>query len=476
MDKEKSLKLWNKYGEYILTATAYQDRVISEGHDCIIKDMDGNELLDMSSGQICALLGHNHPELIRRIFNQVEKILHTGTSFLSPPVFEAAVKLSEITPGNLKKSIFLSTGAEANEYAFRLAKAYTQKDGILAFTKGYAGLTLATTSASNYGKGAHPLVPETYYLLTPDCLNCPVDAQYPECDILCLKVSQEMLKGASEKIAAIIFEPILSAGGMIFPPPEYFKQLKEFSDKLEALLIADEAQTGFGRTGKWFGMEHYEVNPDILVTSKGMGGGFPVSGVITTDAIANEITGKLSHFSSHQSDPVSAAAVVAVIDVIQKENLIEQAAEKGDYLVEKLKEVSRYYSHIANIRGKGLMVGFDVFEDSALNKTSKTLGDILEYACRERGVHLQCVQKNTFRILPPLTITHQEINHFVAVLEEAMKESLAGKYSLNDILSKNPYTRALELKSSKTFRKTLEKVWETSPKYWTSKIKRKIIN
>jgi len=471
MKKSKSLEYWKKYGDYIFMATAYQDHVIVEANNCKIKDVDGNEFLDMSSGQICALIGHNHPKLIQKIIDQTKKLLHTGTSFLSPPVFKASFKLAQITPGRLKKSIFLSTGAEANEYAFRIAKAYTGKNGILAFTKGYAGLTLATISATNYGKNAYPLVPETGYILTPDCFNCPVKKTYPECNILCLDVSKEMLKRFYTRTAAIIFEPILSAGGMIVPPPNYFKKLKEFADEIEALLIADEAQTGLGRTGKWFAVEHYDIVPDILVISKGLGGGFPVSAVVTTENIANEVMGKANQFSSHQCDPVAAAAASAVIDIIKEENLIQEAAKKGSYLMNKLKEINEKYPHITNIRGKGLMIGFDITDDPKNNIPSKEKGYILEYLCREKRVHFQCIQKNTFRILPPLTISFEEIDYFISVLEESVKEVIKGKYSLDSTLPKNPYSRTFKLKTRK---KLIEKIWETSPKQWVSKVKTRL--
>jgi len=466
----KSLDYWDKYGEYILMATTYEDAVIAEAHGCIFKDADGNEYLDMASGQICAIVGHGHPELMRRVEEQMTKVVHTGTSFLSPPVFEAAEKLARITPGDLKKSIFLSTGAEANEYAFRIAKAYTGRDGIIAFTKGYAGLTLATISATNYGRNAHPLVPNTCHILTPDCFLCPLNLKYPECDIRCLDVSCEMIKGDLERAAAIIFEPILSAGGLIVPPPDYFKRLKQVAEEYDLLLIADEAQTGMGRTGRWFAVEHYGIVPDILVISKGIGGGFPTSAVAINEKIAKGIMGKISQFSSHQSDPLAAAAASAVIDIIEEEDLIQQANDKGVYLREKLKEVERIYPNLTNIRGYGLMVGFDLFEDPLSGRISRIMGQALEVFARKRGVHFQCVQRFRFRILPPLTITYQQIDHFVQVLRDSLEMVLSGEYDWKDLLSENRYTREMQLKSQKTLKNKLRRIWETSPQYWIEKI------
>jgi 2,2-dialkylglycine decarboxylase (pyruvate) len=173
MKRTESLKLWEEYGDYVLMATAYQDAVVVEASGCMFRDADGNEYLDLSAGQICATVGHNHRELTQRIQEQMKRVVHTGTSFLSPVVFEASKRVAGITPGRLRRTLFLSTGAEANEYALRLAKTYTGRSGVLALTRGYAGLTLATGAATNYGKNTRPKVPDTGYLLTPDPTECP---------------------------------------------------------------------------------------------------------------------------------------------------------------------------------------------------------------------------------------------------------------------------------------------------------------
>lgn len=472
----KSLKLWEQYGDYVLMALQYYDNVLIEGSGCYIIDADGNKLLDLTSGQFCCLLGYSHPKFLKRLIAQTEKILHTGTPFLSPPVLEASAKFAKIAQGNLKKSIFLSTGTEANECALRIAKTFTQRVGIAGFSRGYYGISLATMSVSKipaspvpFGGSKHdalPTVPESYTILTPHCFRCPVNSHYPGCNFLCLDVSVEYIGGRLENIAAIIVEPILSAGGMIVPPPGYFKRLKSIAEEYKILLIADEAQTGFGRTGKWFGMEHHEVVPDIMVVSKSAGSGFPVSGVIVTEEIAEKIARRrFIHLSSHQSDPVATAAVSATIDIIEEEGLLQKARENGEYFISQLEKLRKKWPIIADIRGKGLMIGFELVKSPDTLEPANEMAPKLTYACRKKGLHLNFTTYYTvFRISPPLIIEKEQIDFAVSVIDEAIGEVLDGKYSNAEIMPRNPYSKKL---SKGTLKRVLYKLWETSPKYWT---------
>ena len=275
MNIEKSLELWERYGRHVLMASPYKDPIIAEARGCTFTDVDGNEYLDLSSGQICAIAGHGHPALLERVRTQMGRVAHTGTSFFSPVVLEASEQLCRVAPESLTRCLFLSTGAEANEYAIRLAKTYTGRTGMLAMTKGYAGLTLQTSSLTNYGKSAHPLVPGTGYILVPDPTACPSGQEPLKWAIELLHQSLEINRGLLHNVAAIIVEPILSAGGLIVLPDGYLRELRRVADDIGALLIADEAQTGMGRTGRWFGVDHDGITPDVLVVAKGAGGGFP---------------------------------------------------------------------------------------------------------------------------------------------------------------------------------------------------------
>ena len=262
---KRNSDLWRQYGEYVLMAMPYADEILVEGRGCVVRDADGKELLDLASGMFCCVLGHNHPKFTRRVVEQVAALLHTGTQFLSPAVLEAGYKLAEVAPGRLSKSIFLSTGTEANEFAFRLAKAYTGRTGIMGFSRGYYGTSLATKSVSSlfhHGiKDALPIVPDSYKLpITDQCGECFTCASETACTFPCLRSAQDWV-GDWSNIAAIIVEPVMSAGGMLIPPPGYLAELKRIANQQGVLLIADEAQTGLGRTGKWFAVEHHGVEP-----------------------------------------------------------------------------------------------------------------------------------------------------------------------------------------------------------------------
>jgi 2,2-dialkylglycine decarboxylase (pyruvate) len=469
MPHVKSLQLWERYGDSILMASPYRDEVVVSAEGCYFTDADGNRYLDLVSGQICAIVGHNHPEVLRRVRDQISQVAHTGTSFLSPPVLEASARLGQIAPGPLNRTLLLSTGAEANEYALRLAKVYTGKTGVLALTKGYAGLTLATSSLTNYGKNAAPPVPSTGYILTPDPTECPAEVSPLDYARQLLHDSIEMNRGLLSNVAAIIVEPILSAGGLIVLPDGYLRELRAFADRIGALLIADEAQTGMGRTGTWFGVNHDGVVPDILVLSKGIGGGFPVSAVITRQEIAAEVISKANQFSSHQCDPLGAIAALAVVDVIDTEGLMQRAAERGAYLRDRLSTLAAKHPQLANVRGRGLMVGFDVFRDPANRTPESEVGRGVEDFCRANGVHLEAIQRNRFRVLPPYVITTDDIDLFIDVLGEALTALAAGTLAVRP--AENRQTAAFE-KRKHAARAAVEWAWTHSPSDWMRKIRR----
>jgi 2,2-dialkylglycine decarboxylase (pyruvate) len=478
---QNSRQLWEKYGKHMLMAMPYADSLIVEGQGATLRDMDGNEILDLAAGQFCSILGNNHPKYIERMTEQLKKVVHVGTQFLSPIVLEAAHKFAEVAPGNLNKSLFLSTGTEANECAISLAKTYTGKKGVIGFNRGYYGLSLGTKSLTSIFSpsdrhGSGPTVPESFRFLAPHCFHCPVKNHYPECDFVCLDSSIETALPRERDIAAILIEPVISAGGMIVPPPGYLKALKNLAQELGALLIIDEAQTGFGRTGKWFACEHHEVVPDILVVSKSSGSGFPVSGVITTDEIADRIASQSwVHLASHQSDPLPAAAVAATIDIVREENLVERAAEQGRYFVDCLMQLKAKHSILIDVRGQGLMIGAEIgaYQDGSEHE----LCMLIVALCESRGLHFTYSYfEPVLRFLPPLTISKQEIDRAITVLDESIAQALRGDTAIEDLLPSNPYSRAFieKLSGKKTLKRIASLIYETSPRYWFSKAREAI--
>jgi 2,2-dialkylglycine decarboxylase (pyruvate) len=460
-----NLDYWRQYGQYVLMAMPYADEVLVEGRGCLLRDADGKELLDLSSGMFCCVLGHNHPKFIERITNQMQALLHTGTQFLSPAVLEASSKLADVAPGRLQKSIFLSTGTEANEFAFRLAKAYTGRTGILGFSRGYYGTSLATKSCSSlfshHVKDSLPTVPESMRLpIGPECLPCFMDTARPACGFPCLQAAESWI-GDWSNVAAVIVEPFLSAGGMLIPPPGYLKRLKEMAEQHGSLFIVDEAQTGFGRTGKWFAIEHHGVEPDILTLSKSVGNGFPVAAVITRAEIADQVVSDgLWNLSSHQSDPVSAAAVSAVIDIVREECLVDRARESGHYFAEQLRALSQRQPAITAIRGQGLMIGFDLAPRDP--KNAAQMVNAFMYGCRKRGVHLTYGYGNVnFRIIPPLVITASQIDCAIEVIEKSIAEAVDPGESVKNLLPQNPYTG--RLLANHPWQRLFDRCWHSSP-------------
>ena len=373
--------------------------------------------------------------------------------------------------------MFLSTGTEANECAISLAKTCTGKSGIIGFNRGYYGLSLATKSLSSIfsasdGHGSGPSVPESFRFLAPHCFHCPVKNHYPECEFACLSASVEAALPRSRDIAAIIVEPILSAGGMIVPPPGYLKLVKALAQELGALLIVDEAQTGFGRTGKWFACEHHEVEPDILVVSKSAGTGFPVSAVITTEEIADQAGAQgWTHLASHQSDPLPAAALAATIDIVREENLVEKAASDGRYFMDRLLELKAKHSVVTDIRGIGLMIAMEI---ENRDDSEHELCMLIVALCESHGLHLTHTYfEPVIRFLPALTISRQEIDHAVSILDDSIAAALRGDVALSSLQASNPYSRGfLEERSGKlTGRRIASRLYRTSPKYWLQKLR-----
>jgi len=477
---DRSLELWEKYGEYILMAMPYADSLIASGRGCTLQDVDGNQILDLSAGQFCSILGNNHPKYLEKLLAQIGNVIHTGTQFLSPIVLEAAKKFAEITPGSLSKSIFLSTGTEANECAISLAKAYTMKTGVIGFNRGYYGLSVGAKGLSSiFSRGdrqrSGPAVPETFRLLAPHCFHCPVKNHYPECEFVCLDSSIELLPKRQD-IAAIIVEPFFSAGGMFTPPPGYLNRLRDYAHNIGALLIVDEAQTGFGRTGKWFACEHHEVEPDILVVSKSSGAGFPVSGVITTDAIADRIASqRWLHLASHQSDPLPAAAFAATIDIVREENLVENAVAQGRYFMDGLLELKRKHQIIVDVRGEGLMLGAEI--GKCKDGTEHELCSQIVALSANRGLHFTYTYyEPVFRFIPPLTITKPEIDRALAILDDSIAHALAGDTSTEELLPTNFHSRAFveKLTGKKTLKSLASLLYETSPRYWIQKARESV--
>jgi 2,2-dialkylglycine decarboxylase (pyruvate) len=396
---------WSRRGEFVIDLPETRRIVAVRSGGSEFEDQDGRRYLDLGCGQMGSLLGHGHPKLVERLIDQMRRQMHSGADLLSPPVFEAAAKLAEIAPKGLRRSLLLSTGSEANEAAIRIARTCTGRKDIVGLKKGYYGITQTTLSLGME-------VDDGYAFTASDCRR--VD----DLDDL-----RKLLDAEGGRIAAMIVEPVQSAGGVIVPPKGYFVELQALLREKGALLIADECQTGFGRTGRWFGMDHYGVTPDLLVFAKGAGGGLPASGVMATEEVAaGALRRGYWHVSSHQQDPLAGAAISAVIDILRDENLIETAARRGDFLRRRLAAVrEKHPDLVADVRGMGLLIGVEMRHPTGAAPERDAMTRRLYRRMLEEGVRFGYGCWNgVFRLVPALTISEDELGRAVDVFESAL--------------------------------------------------------
>lgn len=396
-----------------------------------VETTDGRRILDFTSGQICSTIGHNHPRITAALAGAAETALHLNSWMLSEPVLALAERLAALVPDPLEKTILLNTGSEANEVALKLAKMHTGRFEVAGLTRSFHGLLsgIASVNFSMAHAGYGPLLPGSFALPAPYAYRCPVRHCDGACDCTCLDAGFELLDQQSVgSLAAVVLEPVLSAGGIIVPPDGYLRRLREHCDARGMLLVLDEAQTGFGRLGTMFGFERDGIVPDFVAVSKTLGGGVPLAAAITTAVIEQDCFEKgFLHVTSHVSDPLPAAAGLAVLDVIEEERLVERARELGDYLLERLRELQAAHEPVGDVRGRGLLVGLELVEDRETRAPADELGRRVTAACLERGLSMNIVRAgrnaNCFRMAPPLTITREEIDFAVDVLDASLAEA-----------------------------------------------------
>jgi 2,2-dialkylglycine decarboxylase (pyruvate) len=398
----------------------------------IVTDANGREILDFTSGQMCATVGHNHPAIVAAMEDAGRKAIHMFSGMVPEVVVELAQKLSEWLPAPLKKSLFLSTGGESNEAALRMAKMHTGGHEVVALGGSWhgTGAGAAAVSFASDRRGYGPTMPGSYVIPEPNAYRCPVEHCRDTCDGTCLRVGMNMFDMASRgEGAAVIAEPILSAGGVIVPPDDYFKTLKTEAEKRGMLLVFDEAQTAFGRIGHKFATERFDVVPDVMTVSKTLGGGIPLAAVITSDAIEESVHEKgFTFYTSHVSDPLPAAVGLAVMTTIEDEDLIERARTLGARLRGRLEDLQQKYEAVGDVRGEGLLIGVELVKDRESRVPDHELGALTTTRCFELGLSMNIRRRPergaVWRIAPPLTASPEEIDRGVDILDQALGESL----------------------------------------------------
>ena len=361
-------------------ATYYKEPLaISHGEGMYVWDEEGNKYLDFFGGVLTISVGHANPAVVKAQVDQIQKLQHTTTLYANKNLSDLAVKLAELTPGDLKKSFFTSTGTEADDTAVLAAKLHTNRQEIVVLRHSYSGRSATALSAMGHApwRPVSAQVAGFVHAHAPYCYRCPFGLKYPSCELRCAEDIEELIQTTTTgEIAAFMAEPILGVGGFIVPPPGYFEKAVEIAKKHGGLFIADEVQTGWGRTGdKWFGIEHWDVEPDILTTAKGMGNGVPIAVTIAKSEIANSFKGMT--FTTFGGNPVSTAAALAVIKEIEDKDLRMNAKVVGEYFRSKLEELKEKHEIVGDVRGMGLMKGRTLWKCAP----SRTSLDCRENAC-----------------------------------------------------------------------------------------------
>ncbi|MFJ8958082.1 aspartate aminotransferase family protein [Lentzea sp. NPDC102401] len=370
---------------------------------------DGRRILDFTSGQMSAILGHSHPRIVETVQRQIANLDHLFSGMLSRPVVDLARRLSDTLPESLSKVQLLTTGAESNEAALRMAKLVTGRHEVVAFARSWHGMTAAAAAATYSAgrKGYGPATPGNFAIPAP---SGDWQAQ--------LDLAFDLIDAQSVgSLAACIVEPILSSGGILEPPPGYFAALSAKCRERGMLLIMDEAQTGLCRTGNWYAFERDGVVPDILTLSKTLGAGLPLAAVITSAEIEAEAHARnYLFFTTHVSDPLVAAVGNTVLDVLVEERLDERAAKLGAFLRNGLDDIAARHSLVSDVRGRGLLVGLEIADES--------LSAPITQRCLDLGLHMNIVQipgmGGVFRIAPPLTASEEELALGLGILDEAI--------------------------------------------------------
>ncbi len=407
--------------------------VVKQAQGVRLEDEDGNIFLDFTSGIAVCNTGHCHPEVVQAIKAQADKLIHmSGTDFYYRPQADLAEKLAHITPGPLDKRVFFcNSGAESIEAALKLARYHTRRQRIIAFLGAFHGRTMGalslTASKAVQEKGFAPLVPGISHVPYGYCYRCPYNLTPDSCDTYCVKwIEEDLFRRVipPEEVAAIFVEPIQGEGGYVIPPVDFHRKLRALCDRYEILYVADEVQTGMGRTGKMFALEHFGIEPDIITLAKGIASGMPLGAMISKSTVMNWVPG--SHASTFGGNPVSCAAALKTIDLLEG-GLVENARIVGAYLKSRLEDLQRQFEMVGDVRGLGLMVGVELVRDREKKTKAIEERDALIQKCFRRGLLLLGCGENTVRMIPPLVITREEIDRGLAIFEESLGEIEKGK-------------------------------------------------
>jgi len=422
-----SLTINQKHREYIFPCvTNYYSTPlpIKRGEGLYVYDWEDNKYLDFFGGILTISIGHCQPEIVKEIEEQIHTLQHASTLYPTYPMVMLAEKLSQITPGKLRKCFFTNSGTEANEMAILTAQIHTGAKEIIALRHSYHGRSFLAMNLSGHAswRGGGNYIPGITHAISPYCFRCGFGATYPNCEIECAKDIDELIQTTtSGKIAAFIAEPIQGVGGFITPPKEYFEIAVGIIKKYGGLFISDEVQTGFGRTGgKWFGIEHWGVEPDMMTFAKGLANGAPIGATIATSEVADSFKGLT--ISTFGGNPVSARGGLATLKYIEDHNILNHVEKVGNYLKERLLELKDKYPLIGEVRGKGLMLALELVKE----KKEPAANEILKLFenTKKRGLLIGRggLYRNVVRISPPMKVDQSNIDEAIKILDQSFSE------------------------------------------------------
>ena len=425
----KARKLINQDRKYVSPSyTRYYPLVVEKAKGLWVHDVDGNIFLDFTAGIAVCATGHCHPRVIKAIKKQADLLLHmSGTDFYYRPQIVLAKKLAQMAPGKGSKKVYFgNSGAEAVEAAFKLARWHTKRELNLAFYGAFHGRTMGalslTASKTIQKKHYNPLVPGITHIPYAYCYRCPYNLSYPECELGCVKWVEDTLFRTTippEEVATIFVEPIQGEGGYIVPPPEFHREMNRIAKKYGILYVVDEVQSGMGRTGKMFAMEHFGVDPDIIALAKGIASGMPLGALTARAEIMDWEAG--SHASTFGGNPVSCMAALTTIELLE-EGLMENAAVQGKRLMDGLVKLQQSHECMGDVRGKGLMVAVEFVKDRETKEPARTWrNDIIKHAFNKGLLLLGCGE-NSIRFCPSLTVNTSEIDKCLSIFDDVVRE------------------------------------------------------
>jgi 4-aminobutyrate aminotransferase len=426
MTKDEIIRKKQEYIFNCVTTYFKDPLVIDHAKGQYVWDLDGKQYLDFLGGIVTISVGHSNPKVTEKIKEQIDRVQHTSTLFPTEAIVALAEKVAQIAPGKLKKSYFTNSGTEANEVAVLTARMYTGNYELLALRHGYSGhsqLTKSLTGLHTWRKAG--VIPYgIVHAPGPYCYRCPYGLTYPSCELHCAKDIEEVIKtSTSGQIAGLIAETIQGLGGFIVPPPGYFKIVANIVRNYGGLFIADEVQAAWGRTGKkWWGIEHWEVEPDIITSAKGMANGVPIGLTLTRPEIADAYKGLT--ISTFGGNPVTCVAAKATIDLIEEERLMDNAQEVGSLFRRGLEALKEKHTLIGDVRGMGLMQGIELVKDRQTKAPAAEATNLVMERARVNGllVGKGGLYGNVIRMSPPLNISRSDVEAALTALDKSLAE------------------------------------------------------